>query len=221
MTISTELSQFAKPLFVKFLSSCRWIKTMIMTDYKLIRIKNFKLFLNSPDRLVLENTIIPYFTNRDDIQRILFVGCEWYTKSYSSFFPGKEYWTIEVNPKYQIFGSKNHIIDKLQNLDAYIDHNFFDLIVYNGVFGWGINTREDTEQSFQQCFKCLRAGGVLIFGWNDVPEHKPFPVMEECESLKQFQPYLFPPLNTKEYLVPECKHLFNFFIKPPVNRSPV
>ncbi|WP_017651398.1 hypothetical protein [Fortiea contorta] len=182
---------------------------------KLLRFKNYGLRLDSPDRLILENTIIPYFISENKLSRVLFVGCGWYTKSYSSLFKNQEYWTIEIDPNKKIYGSKNHIIDGLQNLGKYIENDFFDLIIYNGVFGWGINSREDTEESFKQCFNCLRQGGILVFGWNDVPEHKPFPVLQECQALKKFAPYFFPPLQTTEYLTPATmSHTFNFYIKP-------
>lgn len=180
------------------------------------RLRGFDLYRNSPDRHVLEDVIIPHIKSRHDLQKILFVGCDWYTKPYKKLFKYKEYWTIEIDRNKQKYGADNHIIDGLQNLSKYINPGYFDVIIYNGVFGYGINTRKDTEESFHQCFQALRPGGILVFGWNDVPQCKPFPVLEECENLKQFLPYHFAPLSATKYLTPHTvlRHTFNFYIKP-------
>jgi SAM-dependent methyltransferase len=184
------------------------------------RIQGFSLHLNTPDRYVLEGSIIPYFVNRNEFYKILFVGCDWFTKPYNNYFKDKEYWTIEIDENRKKYGSKRHIVDSLLNLNNHFTNDYFDVIVYNGVFGWGINSREDTETSFQQCFQCLRPGGILVFGWNDIPEAKPFPVIEECQTLQKFEPYFFHPLSTIQYSVPDksdeqkFRHVFNFYMKP-------
>ena len=180
------------------------------------KVKGFKFYLNSPDRDVLEDTIIPYIVKCNEFNKILFVGSDWYTQPYNRCFKNKEYWTIEINPDRKKFGSKRHVVDSLLNLSQHFAPSYFDLIVYNGVFGHGIDSREATEISFQQCFQCLRPGGMLVFGWNDVARHKPFPVIEECQNLQQFQPVVFSPLATHQYLVAESsnRHIFNFYQKP-------
>lgn len=132
------------------------------------RIRGLDLHLNCPDRYVLEDIIIPYFVNNQEFDKILFVGCDWYTKPYIKYFNKKEYWTIEIDQEKSKFGLKRHITDSLLNLNHHFEEGYFDLIIYTGVFGYGINSRQETEESFQQCFQCLRDGGVLVFGWNDI-----------------------------------------------------
>jgi SAM-dependent methyltransferase len=188
----------------------------ILHKLSVSRIRGFDLYRNSPDRLVLEDIIIPYFNGQQEFHKILFVGCDWYTNPYKKLFKSKEYWTIEIDESKKKYGSNNHIIDGLQNLSKYIKQGYFDLIIYNGVFGYGINTKEDTEESFHQCFQALREGGIVVFGWNDIPEYKPFPVTDNCEHLKKFEPYFFTPLSTSEYLTPHTprRHIYNFYMKP-------
>ena len=180
------------------------------------RFRGFDLYLNSPDRLVLEDVIIPYFVSRSEYHKILFVGCDWYTKPYRKLFRNKEYWTIEIEEWRKKYAGERHIVDALQNLSLHIESGYFDVIIYNGVFGHGINTKEDTEESFNQCFQALREGGILVFGWNNVPQYTPFPVTTECENLQKFKPYVFEPFPTSEYLVPntEYRHTFHFYKKP-------
>ncbi|WP_414581110.1 methyltransferase domain-containing protein [Scytonema sp. PCC 10023] len=180
------------------------------------RFRGFDLYLNSPDRLVLEDVIIPYFLSRSEYHKILFVGCDWYTKPYRKLFRNKEYWTIEIEEWRKKYGAERHIVDGLQNLSLHIQSGYFDVIICNGVFGHGLNVKEDMEEALNQCFNALREGGVLVFGWNNVPQYAPFPVTTECENFKKFKPYVFEPFPTSEYLVPntEYKHTFDFYKKP-------
>ncbi|MUG94722.1 methyltransferase domain-containing protein [Scytonema sp. UIC 10036] len=171
--------------------------------------------LETHDRYILEQKIIPYFLEREEFAKILFVGCAPYTKHYEKWFKNKEYWTIDINPVKTIYGAKNHIVSSMSELSNHFTENDLDVIFCNGVFGWGLNEREEVEKAFAGCYQSLRKGGVLIIGWNDVPERKPFP-LETCESLKQFQPYYFPPLSNTSYinLTDESdKHTYNFYVK--------
>lgn len=182
------------------------------------KLRGFDLHLNSPDRYVLEDLIIPELVARKELYKILFVGCDWYTKSYTKYFKTKEYWTIEIDENKKRFGSKRHIVDGLQNLGKYIEKDYFDLIVCNGVFGWGINNKQDTETAIKQCYSCLRPEGILVLGWNDVSTYRPYFAIAKCENLNKFNPYIFPRLSTTQYLTENSltKHTYNFYIKPAV-----
>ncbi|KYC39466.1 hypothetical protein WA1_32625 [Scytonema hofmannii PCC 7110] len=171
--------------------------------------------LETHDRYILEKKIIPYFLESEAFAKILFVGCGSYTKHYEKWFETKEYWTIDINPMKKIYGAKQHIVGSMSELNNHFSENDLDVIFCNGVFGWGLNEREEVEKAFAGCYKSLRKGGVLIVGWDDVPEKKPFP-LETCESLNQFQNYYFPPLSTAFYvnLTDESeKHRYNFYVK--------
>lgn len=179
-----------------------------------LRYRGSGAYLATDDRQLLENVIIPYFASRDDLSKVLFVGCEWFTKHYEKAFKHKEYWTIDREPFNARYGSnKKHIIDDLENLDKYCDVGYFDLIIANGIVGFGTNTMETAEDAFQQCWRCLRSEGLLCLGWNDVSEFTPF-ALEKIQSLDQFAPYNFPPLATARYAAQtRLKHVFSFFIK--------
>ncbi|MEC4881694.1 MAG: methyltransferase domain-containing protein [Scytonema sp. PMC 1070.18] len=167
------------------------------------------------DRYILEQKIIPYFVEKEEFVKVMFVGCAHYTKHYEKWFQTKEYWTMDIEPRKRIYGSKKHIVGSMSDLAHFFREKDLDLIICNGVFGWGLNDRQDVEKAFAGCYKCLRQGGVLIIGWNDVPDKKPFP-LETCESLSKFQPYFFPPLSTSQYvnLADESdKHIYNFYVR--------
>jgi hypothetical protein len=86
-----------------------------------------------------------------------------------------------------------------------------DLVFLNGVIGWGLNDPGEAEATFDCLGKCLRPGGHLIVGWNDIPEHNPFE-FTTLKTLKAFNPMTFEPLSAQEFLVAnEWRHTFSLF----------
>lgn len=180
---------------------------------KLLMACGIELYIKTEDRKILEQTIFPYFVQRSDVSEILFVGCHWYTKGYNKLFEGKNYRTLDVDPKQAKFGAKSHIPGSMEDICQYFKPGELDVIICNGVFGWGLDARENVDKAFLGCYDCLREGGLLVLGWNDVPGHKPFP-LEECESLKRFSPFIFPALSTSRYLTEGAdRHIYNFYVK--------
>ncbi|MBL9132909.1 MAG: hypothetical protein JNG86_17000 [Verrucomicrobiaceae bacterium] len=181
-----------------------------------LRFMGGRLRLNFPDRILLEDVILAHLAQDRRYQRILFIGCDWYTKNYPCLFANREFWTIEIDPAKARFGGQHHIIDGLQNLTRHAGADFFDAFIHTGVFGWGIDTRELADETFDQCHRCLKPGGMLVFGWDDVPAQCPFAVTEECAALKRFETYIFPPLGVHRHLVADShlRHTFAFYQKP-------
>jgi SAM-dependent methyltransferase len=172
-------------------------------------------FYPSEDRSVLESLIIPYFQLSAEHNVIWFIGTDWYTQGYNRMFARKTFATMDADPKRSRYGSERHIVDSVLNLDRHAEANSIDVIFLNGVVGWGLNSREDAEKTFGACHRCLRSGGHLLIGWNDLPEHRPFR-LEEIQALSGFERWLFPPLNTTDHLIAnEWRHVFSFFRKKP------
>ncbi|MCX7012352.1 MAG: class I SAM-dependent methyltransferase [Candidatus Sumerlaeota bacterium] len=163
---------------------------------------------------MLETIIFPYFIESSEFSHILFVGCRWYTMRYRKAFEGKDYWTLDIDPRQRRYGARKHIIDSMENLARHFKDNALDLVVCNGVFGWGLNNKADAENALQGCHQCLREGGVLLLGWNDVPQRRPFHP-RECRTLALFDPWVFPPLSASEYLTDtRNRHTYDFYVKP-------
>jgi SAM-dependent methyltransferase len=173
-------------------------------------------FYPSEDRGILECLIIPYYQLSGEHNVLWFVGIDWYTQGYNRMFSRKTFTTLDVNPAQSRYGAQRHFVDTALNLDRYAPVNSIDVIFFNGIIGWGLNSREEAEKAFDVCYRCLRPGGHLLIGWNDLPEHRPFR-LQEIEALSKFERWTFPPLETSEHLVSnEWRHVFSFFRKPPV-----
>jgi len=164
------------------------------------------------DRSLLEDTIIPFYMARG-VKRVLFIGTDWFTKHYDHFFAGSDYWTIEIEPRRRKFGAPQHIIDSLEHLDRHFPKGYFDLILCNGVYGWGLDDPRSCEQAFQQCYDCLCEKGVLVVGWNDVPEHRPVP-LERINSLTKFERLQESPFGTWRHPTQTpTRHIYDFYTK--------
>jgi hypothetical protein len=168
----------------------------------------------SEDRRVLEQVIFEHYRNDLHIKTVLFVGCDSYTAHYQRrYFAAHNYWTIDPDATRRRFGAKQHVIARLETLGQYFPTGFFDLIICNGVYGWGLNSVEDCDAAMSQCHSCLADAGHMLLGWNDVPDRDPAP-LSGVRNLSRFSEYLFPAFGASRYLTDTPnRHTYNFYRK--------
>lgn len=164
------------------------------------------------DRRVLEEIIIPYILENLNPKTILDIGREEDQKFYNKFYKGRELWTLDIDPKRKEFGAKNHITDSVANLNKHFKQDKFDLIIMNGVFGWGLNEEKEIEDAFKAIYDSLKKGGIFVFGWNNLKGTTPIPI-GKIKSLKQFKTLKFPPLKTEQFESATGRHTYNFYTK--------
>jgi len=189
------------------------------TDWRFaVRVVRYMLGLPVPmdteDRRVLERIIFPHFTALPDLRSVLFVGCDWYTKHYeAAFFSTEEFWTIDSAASARKFAGRRHLVAPLEELPAHFAEEYFDLIICNGVYGFGLDSLTQCEQGFAACHARLRTGGYFILGWDDIPARTPVP-LADVSSLRLFRQFTFPPLGTWRYLTETpYRHTYDFYRK--------
>ncbi len=161
------------------------------------------------DRKILESIIFPYILAKYNPKIILDIGREDYQAFYNDFFTNRELHTIDINPAHQEFGNKdNHILDNAINLKKYYQNNYFDFILMNGVFGWGLDKEEDVQTSFNAIYNILKPNGIFILGYNDdvVP-------LEKIKGLNKLKKLYFKPFKNTHYTCSQGKHFYRFYIK--------
>lgn len=172
--------------------------------------------LRSPARRTFEQQVLSELAADRRFARILFVGCEWYTRHYGDkLFAGREFWTIEADEeRSRLYGGSLRIADRLENAGRHFPAEHFDLIICNGVFGWGIDTRESAEQAFGTCFDLLRPGGLFVLGWNDTSESRPIDPAD-TDALRAFDRHPFPAFGTwRRDLGTDNRGILDFYEKP-------
>ena len=165
------------------------------------------------DRKLLEQVIFPELLRTPDYRRILFVGCAWYTLHYPQLFRSREFITMEISPDETPYGGSTHIIDSCENIARHFQENSLDVVVFNGVYGCGLNELPAIERTLLAVQHSLRLNGLFIFGWNDLPAMAPYRI-EQLTGLNAFEPYVFPPLNkTIHESDSKNRHRFHFYRK--------
>ena len=168
------------------------------------------------DRKLLEQVIFPEILRTPDYRRILFVGCAWYTLHYPMIFRDREFITMEISPDEATYGGAKHIIDSCENIGLHFTPNSLDVIVFNGVYGCGLNELPAIEHTLQAIHLSLRPKGLFVFGWNDLPAMAPYRI-EQLTGLNAFEPYTFPPLNTTIHQSnSKNRHRFHFYRKSAI-----
>lgn len=179
-------------------------------------ILGFKPKHQALDRRMLDEVILPRLASNDGLARVLFVGCDWYTEHVEDLFRshGRSYATIEIDPRRARHGARTHFVAPLKDLGRYAGGGSLDLIVCNGVIGWGLNDPSEIERSIEACAAALSPGGVLLLGWDDVPEKLPMKIADirALHTLRPTIPSGFdaPVIATGTY----ARHTFGFWEKP-------
>ena len=161
------------------------------------------------DRVVLESIIFPHVLAEYNPRKILDIGREDYQLFYNSFFKNRELHTIDMEPAHAEFGNPGfHTIDNAINLKDHYADNYFDFILMNGVFGWGLDAETDVQKSFKAVYDILKPGGIFILGYNDdvVP-------LKEIEGLNKLKKLDFKPCKDNKLKCSDDKHFYNFYIK--------
>jgi len=183
-----------------------------------VRVVRYMLHLpvrmETEDRRVLETLIFPCYRALPSVRSVLFVGCDWYTRHYErTFFRGTDYWTLDPSPRARRFAGRHHVVGALEQLDEFFPEQRFDVILCNGVYGFGLDERQQCERAFELCHSRLVDGGHFLLGWDDIPARTPVP-LGEIRSLRLFRPFLFPPLGVSRYVTDTpYRHTYDFYCK--------
>jgi hypothetical protein len=169
--------------------------------------------ISSPDRLMLEGTILPYFAHSPSVHKVLFVGCSAYTRRYEAIFNSQEYWTIDPKRVKRKYGSARHIVDSISNIGGYVVHEYFDVIILNGVIGYGLNRISAIGQAIDACHAALASDGILLLGWNDTAQRAPLDI-RTIHALGKFSEYYFEPVQACHYRTEgPGHHTYSFYRK--------
>jgi SAM-dependent methyltransferase len=128
---------------------------------------NVRRTTRDPGRILLVNEILPAFASFGG--RILWVGCRRYTSEYGSLLSrhGGECWTVDIEIAHARWGEAGrHFTWDLTSIDQLIAYETFDSVLCNGVFGFGVDTRESQLAALMAMGRILKPAGRLLLGWN-------------------------------------------------------
>jgi len=118
-------------------------------------------------RQYMTETIFPVLATMN-LKRVLFVGCKSYTAHYGKQLTRAaiEYWTTDIDPAAAIWGEKDHhIVCDILKIDEVCASGWFDVVILNGVFGYGVDEENEMDRAIAAIARILREDGMLLIGW--------------------------------------------------------
>ena len=152
---------------------------------------------------------MPWLAQR--YRRILFVGTGSYTYHYEKQFRRDQYTTIDWQPRNAVWGVRDHITAPIEEIGRHRPSGFFDCIILNGIFGFGVDEVDHMRSVIKALHDALGPHGLLVVGWNTDLHADP-------EALGLYDPYFTP--NTQEPWVkrrhfPPETHVYDFYVRRP------
>jgi SAM-dependent methyltransferase len=160
------------------------------------------------DRRYLRRAIFPALARRSP-RRLLFVGVRGYTARYAASFEaaGVEYWTCDIDPDAGPHGAPGrHRRADVCRLDETFSRGFFDCVVMNGVFGWGVDNPEDMNRALGSAHAVLAPGGLLLLGWNGDRSADP----DTLPAIRHFEPIGFGGLPARKTFT-DVTHIYAWY----------
>jgi hypothetical protein len=160
-------------------------------------------------RRCLEDELLPWLAQR--YRKILFVGTGSYTHHYEKQFRRDQYTTIDWHPRNAVWGARDHITAPVEEIARHRPKGFFDCVILNGVFGFGVDEVEHMRTVIEALHGALAPQGLLVVGWNTDMHADP-------EELGLYDPYFTS--NTVEPWVrrrsfPSETHVYDFYVRRP------
>jgi SAM-dependent methyltransferase len=174
--------------------------------------------LNSPDRKFLEQQIIGKLLAAPELRRVLFAGVEIYTWHYKYLLADKDLYTIDWDKSKKRYGNGDaHVIGSVCNLDQFYSDGQFDVVIFNGLIGYGLDAAAEVDRALKAAHAVLREGGILIIGWNNTPRHLTFS-LDELPGYRLFATKLPPGIDLSSHrheISQVNRHTFDFLTKVP------
>ena len=145
---------------------------------------------------------------------VLFVGTGPYTWQFERLFrrSREQYTSIDPESATAVWGARNHFVAPVQDIGLYRPKGHFDCIVFNGVFGFGINDLDGQRAAIEVLHDALAPGGLLLVGWNTN-------LLPDLEALGLFSTHFtaaegLPWPHRTLFALPET-HVYDFYTRRP------
>lgn len=141
-----------------------------------------------PSRTYLQTVLLPDLAAAG-CQRMLFVGVRSYNLAFYRHCEALKIavWIIDSDPTAAEYGAPNgHFIGDVRQICALTAGLTFDVIIFNGILGFGINTAQDAIAAFDAMAKVAEPNSLILIGWN--------PGLTEGREIAALRPRLKPAL---------------------------
>ncbi|MCH1985015.1 class I SAM-dependent methyltransferase [Achromobacter xylosoxidans] len=169
--------------------------------------------LDTPSRVFLETRVFAYLNRLAAFQRepqqLLFLGLDKHNWHYPRLLRAT-FHSLDISPRNAVYGRPGlHRIGDALDMAEHYGADAFDVVVANGLLGFGIDGEAGLRRLLAQCHAVLRSGGVLVLGYNDLPERTPFPV-EVSPEFEEFVPAIDGGIASRHMVDDPYRHVYCF-----------
>lgn len=169
--------------------------------------------LDTPSRVFLETRVFAYLNRLAALQRepqqLLFLGLDKHNWHYPRLLRAT-FRSLDISPRNAVYGRPGlHRIGDALDMAEHYGADAFDVVVANGLLGFGIDGEAGLRRLLAQCHAVLRPGGVLVLGYNDLPERTPFPV-EVSPEFEEFVPAIDGVIASRHMVDDPYRHVYCF-----------
>ena len=135
---------------------------------KLIRGVRDRAIERLPSRIFLARTVVPALA-ADQRRRMLAVGTRSYVRPFyqACTEAGIAVWSIDLDPAAAEHGAPaGHMIGNICDIESLAAGKTFDVILFNGVLGWGLDDADEAVRALEAMKKVAEPGAVILVGWN-------------------------------------------------------
>lgn len=172
--------------------------------------------LKTPDRAFLENEIIGKLLAGGRYAHVLFAGVEMYTWHYRDLLASTDFHTIDRDANKRRYGNgPKHRVGSVCDLGTIYKPGQFNVVVFNGLVGYGLDSKADVDRALIAAYEVLADGGVLIIGWNNTPAHLDF-ALDELAGYQAYNHYVPRELALSSHrleIQQSSRHTFDFLSK--------
>ncbi len=177
--------------------------------------------LRVPSRMFMEQEIFDYVNQLYErgaaapAARCLFIGLDKHNWHYDRLLD-LDFYSIDVNPRNAAYGPPGrHVVGSATELSSYYPPNSFDVVIANGLIGFGLDTEEAFDQLMFECHRVLTGDGLLVVGYNDKPERLDFKVEQAAgfQVFKTFEPGIAGMSGASHAVEDSFKHRY-VFLRP-------
>jgi len=121
-----------------------------------------------------------------------------------------DYWTTDIDPEAANWGEKGrHIVCDVAKIDEVCPSESFDAVLLHGVFGFGVDERNEMNRTVGAIACILRPRGILLIGWNT--QKTPDPTELQAVRLYFHREQVFPLPLRKTFS--NSDHVYDWLVK--------
>ncbi|MBO9329061.1 hypothetical protein A6B37_01670 [Achromobacter sp. HZ01] len=179
---------------------------------------NIDFRLQAENRRFLEQAVFGYINtmavDAGGPLKTLFVGLDKHNWHYRRLLD-TEFYTLDIEARQAVYGRPGrHWTGSATRMAGHYGGNVFDVVVANGLLGFGIDEIRDFEQLLENCEAVLKPGGLLVLGYNDLTERVPYLVLPTALRLfDAFRPPIAEVSGALHRVDDPFRHVFLFLTK--------